>query len=55
MVKILAEAEIDGHKYKFESERIDQSKCKLNKEDTVTVLVMKGNPKYYCFDQQQDD
>ena len=55
MIKILAEAEIDGKKYKFESERIDQSKCKLEKEDTVTVLVMKGNPKYYCFDQQQAD
>ena len=55
MIKILAEAEIDGKKYKFESERIDQSKCKLEKEDTVTVLVMKGSPKYYCFDQQQAD
>ena len=52
MIKILAEAEIDGKKYKFESERIDQSKCKLEKEDTVTVLVMKGSPKCYCFDQQ---
>ena len=55
MIRILAEATIEGKRFKFESERIDQDKCELGKEDRVTVLVMKGNPNKYYFDPYQDD